>query len=100
MLSPPNSVSVQDSNTKKKNTYATTKTLSPPKDFADWDEGRLSTNKAYQMLKQQTDSLKKKVKELKSKDTKVVIDKTDYAAVNRLEAALEKERQERKRADQ
>lgn len=36
----------------------------PPEDFADWDEGRLSTNKAYQQIKaklqQQEEQLKTK----------------------------------------
>lgn len=37
-----------------------------PKDFADWDEGKLSTNKAFQMLKQKKDELETAVKELKA----------------------------------
>lgn len=37
-----------------------------PQDFADWDEGKLSTNKAFQMLKKKKDELETTVEELKT----------------------------------
>ena len=40
------------------------KNLLTPSDFADWDEGKLSTNKAYQLLKQQLAAKDEKIKEL------------------------------------
>lgn len=37
-----------------------------PQDFADWDEGKLSTNKAFQMLKKKKDELETTVEKLKT----------------------------------
>ena len=42
------------------------KNLLTPSDFADWDEGKLSTNKAYQLLKQQLVAKDEKIKELEN----------------------------------
>lgn len=57
-----------------------------PTDFSDWDEGKLSTNKAFTRIKQEKERLEKKVRELESRkpDIKVVekekvIDNTDYS---------------------
>lgn len=38
-----------------------------PDDFADWDEGKLSTNKAFLKIKKKNDSLEEKIKELEKK---------------------------------
>lgn len=38
------------------------KDLLDPKDFADWDEGKLSTNKAYQQMKARMKYLKEFIK--------------------------------------
>lgn len=61
-----------------------------PEDFADWDEGRLSTNKAYQKLKtklmeaqEETDKVKRELTEEKVKGIK---------AKKQLEAELEEAR--------
>lgn len=45
----------------------------PPEDFADWDEGRLSTNKAYQQIKAK---LQKQEEQLKTKQDSVDLLKT------------------------
>lgn len=34
-----------------------------PEDFADWDEGRLSTNKAFKKIKEEKELLEKRIKE-------------------------------------
>lgn len=53
----------RDTYRKEKYIYENQSTL-PPEDFADWDEGRLSTNKAYRQIKarlqQQEEQLKTK----------------------------------------
>lgn len=38
----------------------------PPEDFADWDEGRLSTNKAYQQIKAKLQMQSEEISDLKS----------------------------------
>lgn len=58
-------------------------TLSPT-DFADWDEGKLSTNRAFNKIKEEKERLEKKVKELESRELEVTIiekeiDNTDYS---------------------
>ena len=40
-------------------------------DFADWDEGRLSTNKLYQKLKRDAAEKDRKIRELESRDPEV-----------------------------
>jgi ParB family transcriptional regulator, chromosome partitioning protein len=57
-----------------------------PTDFSDWDEGKLSTNKAFTRIKQEKERLEKKVIELESRkpDIKIVekervVDNTDYS---------------------
>lgn len=47
----------------------------PPEDFADWDEGRLSTNKAYQQIKAK---LQKQEEQLKTKQDSVDLLKHKY----------------------
>lgn len=47
----------------------------PPEDFADWDEGRLSTNKAYQQIKAK---LQKQEEQLKTKQDSVDLLKQKY----------------------
>ena len=42
------------------------KELLDPKDFADWDEGKLSTNKTFQKIKAELAEKEKKIKELES----------------------------------
>lgn len=41
-----------------------------PDDFDDWDEGKLSTNKAYQKIKDEKECLEQKVKELEENGSK------------------------------
>lgn len=56
-----------------------------PKDFDDWDEGKLSTNKAFMKIKEQNKLLEKKVLELESQKQEVkIIDKTDYSLENKI----------------
>ena len=47
----------------------------PPEDFADWDDGRLSTNKAYQQIKAK---LQKQEEQLKTKQDSVDLLKQKY----------------------
>lgn len=47
----------------------------PPEDFADWDEGRLSTNKAYQQIKAK---LQQQEEQLKTKQDSVDLLKQKY----------------------
>lgn len=56
-----------------------------PKDFDDWDEGKLSTNKAFKKIKEQKELLEKKVLELESHTPKVrVVDNTDYSLEDKI----------------
>lgn len=63
-----------------------------PEEFADWDEGKLSTNKAYLKIKSLKDQLESENKSLKEENEKLKhapvavreIDKTDYELVNGL----------------
>lgn len=55
-----------------------------PTDFVDWDEGKLTTNKAFNKIKEEKERLEKKVKELESRKPEVTIiekeiDNTDYS---------------------
>ena len=45
-----------------------------PTDFSDWDEGKLSTNKAFTRIKQEKERLEKKVRELESRKPDIKID--------------------------
>lgn len=47
------------------------KDLISTEDFADWDEGRLSTNKLYQKLKRDSAEKDRKIRELESRDPEV-----------------------------
>ena len=47
------------------------KDLLDPSDFADWDEGKLSTNKLYQKLKRDSAEKDRKIRELESRDPEV-----------------------------
>jgi len=47
------------------------KDLISTEDFADWDEGRLSTNKLYQKLKRDSAEKDRKIRELESKNPEV-----------------------------
>lgn len=56
-----------------------------PKDFDDWDEGKLSTNKAFKKIKEQKELLEKKVLELEFHTPKVrVVDNTDYSLEDKI----------------
>lgn len=57
-------------------------------DFSEWDEGKLSTNKAYQKIKQENARLKEQLSQSKSVEVKVV-DNTDYEKVAELEKKVE-----------
>lgn len=56
-------------------------------DFAEWDEGKLSTNKAFTRIKAEKERLENKVKQLESREPKV-IDRTDYSSISKLENQL------------
>ena len=65
---------------RKEITIADNKDLLDPKDFAEWDEGKLSTNKAYQKIRHELDLAKanlaiaeNEVTALKNKPTKEVV---------------------------
>lgn len=47
------------------------KDLLTPEDFADWDEGKLSTNKAYQKIKAELAAKNQRISELESLATKI-----------------------------
>lgn len=47
------------------------KDLIDPSDFADWDEGKLSTNKMYQKLKRESAEKDRKIKELENRELEV-----------------------------
>lgn len=47
------------------------KDLLDPSDFADWDEGKLSTNKMYQKLKRESAEKDRKIRELESREPEV-----------------------------
>ena len=49
-----------------------------PDDFADWDEGKLSTNKAFLKIKKKNDSLKEKIKELENKLRSTSLNSDDF----------------------
>ncbi len=69
-----------------------------PEEFADWDEGRLSTNKAYLKIKSIKDQLESENKSLKEENQKLKsapvavreVDRTDYELVNRLRNEVDK----------
>lgn len=69
-----------------------------PEEFADWDEGKLSTNKAYLKIKSIKDQLESENKSLKEENQKLKsapvtvreVDKTDYELVNRLRNEVDK----------
>ena len=64
----------RDTYRKEKYIYENQSTL-PPEDFADWDEGRLSTNKAYQQIKAK---LQQQEEQLKTKQDSVDLLKQKY----------------------
>lgn len=59
-----------------------------PQDFADWDEGKLSTNKVFKMLKEKKEELEATVAELKAQK-----DAAELEAQNMREEAVEAVRQ-------
>ncbi len=65
------------------------KTSLTPKDFADWDEGRLSTNKAFNKIKKEKETLEEKVKQLE-KDYSKVKDNTDSEKIKLLKEKITK----------
>ena len=69
-------------------TIADHKDLLTPEDFADWDEGRLSTNKAYQRLKAQL-SEKDKTIEIMKNSPQSIREKFEKARADRLQAEIE-----------
>lgn len=58
------------------------KDLLDPKDFADWDEGKLSTNKAYQQMKARTKQLEEENKKLHS-DNKILARRAEPTVVEK-----------------
>ena len=64
----------KDTYRKEKFIYENQSSL-PPEDFADWDEGRLSTNKAYQQIKAK---LQQQEEQLKTKQDSVDLLKQKY----------------------
>jgi len=58
-----------------------------PEDFTDWDEGKLSTNKAYLKIKQEKEQLQTQLQQERNKSPKV-IDNTDYDTINNLKSQL------------
>lgn len=70
----------------KEKTIVDNKSLLDPTDFAEWDEGKLSTNKAFQKIKAELEKEKEKVKELESKPQKTVVKEVapdDYTQVKK-----------------
>ena len=58
------------------------KDLLDPKDFADWDEGKLSTNKAYQQMKARTKQLEEENQKLHS-DNKILARRAEPTVVEK-----------------
>lgn len=62
-----------------------------PEEFADWDEGRISTNKAYMKIKAQKEKLEQAVQALQEENEQLKnrpaaireVDRTDYALVDK-----------------
>lgn len=57
-------------------------------DFAEWDEGKMSTNKAFNKIKKEKESLENRVKELESREPEIIekekiVDKTDHSLENK-----------------
>ena len=68
------------------------KDLLTPEDFADWDEGRLSTNKAYQRIRAELDKVKRE-KEMAEGFAKTVKEQSKREARQEVQAELESLRQ-------
>lgn len=71
------------------------KDLLTPEDFADWDEGRLSTNKAYQRIRAELDKVKRE-KEMAEGFAKTVKEQSKREAREEFEAELQSLRQTNK----
>ena len=71
----------KDTYRKEKFIYENQSSLTP-EDFADWDEGRLSTNKAYQQIKTK---LQQQEEQLKSKQQSVDLLKQKYVELQEQE---------------
>ena len=70
----------------------------PSQDFADWDEGKLSTNKAFNKIKKEKEQLENKIKELESTPPKI-INNTDYSKIQKLENEISKLKTENKKLE-
>lgn len=64
-----------------------------PEDFADWDEGRLSTNKAYQMLKLRLEEAEQKLIEAEENPEVVEVTPKDYQEAKFKAKAFDRETQ-------
>lgn len=71
------------------------KDLLTPEDFADWDEGRLSTNKAYQRIRAELDKVKRE-KEMVEGFAKTMKEQSKREAREEVQAELESLRQTNK----
>lgn len=58
-------------------------------DFDNWDEGKLSTNKAFLKIKQEKEQLQNQLRQERNKPP-TVIDNTDYYAIDKLKNQLTK----------
>lgn len=88
---------------KKEMSIVDNKDLLDPSDFADWDEGKLSTNKAFQKIKEQMKDLKEErdylqfqLEEEKNKEPKVVtktvkVTPDDYAFLKKRQSEYVKD---------
>ena len=65
------------------------KDLLTPEDFADWDEGKLSTNKAFQKVKAELAARDKEIEKLKKKRTTSWREKSEKARADRLQSEKE-----------
>jgi hypothetical protein len=65
------------------------KDLLTPEDFADWDEGKLSTNKAFQKVKAELVARNKEIEELKSNGATSQREKFEKARADRLQSEKE-----------
>ena len=85
-----NKLGIGSKDTYRKEKYIVENKISlTPEDFADWDEGRLSTNKAFNKIKKEKETLEEKIKQLE-KDYSKVKDNTDSEKIKQLKEKITK----------